>query len=87
MKCYVCAKNGIERDAVGVCIVCGMGVCMEHATLEEITFWEAQSLESSSVSGSFGGSVAKKIPRILCPYCVVGLSESKGLGDLPDGSR
>ena len=80
MKCYVCAEKGVDSDAVGVCIVCGMGVCMEHATVEEVTFWEAQRLESSTVSGTFGGSVAKKIPRILCPYCLISLSESQGLG-------
>ena len=81
MKCYVCAKKGLDNEAVAVCIVCGMGVCMEHATVEEVTFWEAQSLESATVSGAFGGSVAKKIPRILCPYCIVKIDRSQGLGD------
>ncbi|MEI6451058.1 MAG: DUF2180 family protein, partial [Actinomycetes bacterium] len=25
MQCYVCAKAGKQTEAVGICIVCGMG--------------------------------------------------------------
>src|SRR5450756_3065873 len=34
MQCYVCAKAGKQTEAVGVCIVCGMGLCMDHALRE-----------------------------------------------------
>jgi len=40
MKCYVCAKMGKDTDAVAVCIVCGMGVCMEHAIYEATPVWK-----------------------------------------------
>ncbi len=30
MKCYVCAKEGKDSDAVAACIACGMGTCMKH---------------------------------------------------------
>lgn len=61
MKCYVCAKLGITTDAVGICIVCGMGLCMEHAIREENVIWE----------GGYPFPMKKKlsIPRILCPEC------------------
>ena len=36
MKCYVCAKQGVDKDAVAICIVCGMGLCMGHAFKEEL---------------------------------------------------
>ncbi len=36
MKCYICAKEGRSSDAVAVCIVCGMGLCTEHAIREEL---------------------------------------------------
>ena len=40
MKCYICAKEGKDTDAVAVCIVCGMGVCMDHAIREDVDLWE-----------------------------------------------
>lgn len=30
MKCYTCTKEGRDADAVAVCAVCGMSLCMEH---------------------------------------------------------
>lgn len=36
MKCYVCAKEGVETPAVAMCIVCGMFVCMHHLVREEL---------------------------------------------------
>lgn len=31
MNCYVHAKEGTREEAVAVCKICGMGVCLEHA--------------------------------------------------------
>ncbi len=62
MKCYICAQQGKDEEAVAVCIVCGMGVCMTHAIRKDRDQWE-------------GGypfpvkKVGKRIPRVLCPYC------------------
>lgn len=62
MKCYLCAKEGKSTDAVGICIICGMGLCMEHAVREDIAMWE-------------GGypfperKMNRTMPRILCPEC------------------
>ena len=36
MKCYICNKAGKETDAVAICIVCGIAVCMEHQIREQI---------------------------------------------------
>jgi hypothetical protein len=36
VKCYVHAKEGSAVDAVAVCVVCGMGVCMEHAVERDL---------------------------------------------------
>jgi hypothetical protein len=36
MKCYVCAKQGVDEQAVAICIVCGMGLCLGHAFKEEL---------------------------------------------------
>ncbi|MCP1662018.1 hypothetical protein J2T61_000689 [Methanocalculus sp. AMF5] len=62
MKCYICAEQGKDTDAVAICIVCGMGVCMDHAIREEIEKWE----------GGYPFPAKKlklSIPRILCPPC------------------
>jgi hypothetical protein len=63
MKCYYCAMEGGETDAAAVCIVCGMGLCMEeHAIRHDVEIWE-------------GGypfpvkDIRSPIPRILCPEC------------------
>lgn len=36
MKCYMCALDGKDSDAVAICVVCGMGLCMDHVIREEI---------------------------------------------------
>jgi hypothetical protein len=69
LKCYVCAQEDKETDAVAICIVCGMGVCKEHAIRDELSFWEAQFISSdmSPEGGRF--SLPKSLPRILCTEC------------------
>lgn len=62
MKCYVCAEQGKDTDAVGICIVCGMGLCMDHAIREEEELWEGGYPFPSK-------KVSKTLPRILCPAC------------------
>lgn len=62
MKCYICAKEGKETDAVAICIVCGMGLCMYHAIREDLDVWE----------GGYPFPAKKtenRLPRILCAEC------------------
>lgn len=62
MKCYICDQEGRSTDAVAICIVCGMGLCRDHAIREELEVRE-------------GGypfpevKMKQTIPRILCPDC------------------
>ncbi len=62
MKCYVCAQNGKDTDAIAICIVCGMALCNEHQTRADVEMWE-------------GGypfprqKLKKKLPRVLCYEC------------------
>ena len=39
MKCYVCAKEGKDTEAIAICIVCGMGLCEDHIGHEELEVW------------------------------------------------
>ncbi|MCC6443072.1 MAG: DUF2180 family protein [Armatimonadetes bacterium] len=74
MKCYQCALEGYQTDAVAICIVCGMAVCMDHLIREELP-----------VSETFmtGLGIQKKtypltMPRFLCYPCYDALSQQEG---------
>jgi hypothetical protein len=60
---------GKDVDAVAVCIVCGMGVCMDHAIYEETQVWK----------GDYPVRLEKdieKLKRILCQPCHEALKEN-----------
>jgi hypothetical protein len=70
MKCYICAEEGKDSDAVAICIVCGMGLCMKHAIREETEVW----------SGGYpfpSEKMSETLPRILCRYCYKALEAKK----------
>jgi len=62
MKCYIDAKVGKDREAVAICIVCGMALCEDHLIREDVTLWEGGYPFPSE-------KVQKSMPRILCPEC------------------
>jgi len=60
---------GKDVDAVAACIVCGMGVCMDHAIYEETKVWK----------GDYPVRLEKdieKLKRILCLPCHEALKEN-----------
>jgi hypothetical protein len=77
MLCYKCVKEGREREAVGICVVCGMGLCQDHVRIAEVTFTEM-------VMGDAGGvamlgverRLERKAPRFLCDECYAGVAQS-----------
>jgi len=65
MKCYVCAKQGVDSEAVAICIICGMGLCMGHAFKEEL-------LVKDIIDWGFGEEQIEyphKLPRFICAEC------------------
>lgn len=62
MKCYICAEQGRDSEAVAICIVCGMGLCTEHLVRKEIDLWRGDYPFPAK-------KLKKKIPRILCVIC------------------
>jgi hypothetical protein len=74
MKCYICSEKGVEKDAVAICVVCGMGVCREHLVREEISVTDVfdWGIEREKIV------YPKTCPRILCVYCYESLIVQKG---------
>jgi hypothetical protein len=73
MKCYVCAKQGKDEEAVAICIVCGMGLCMHHAIKQEL-------LVKDVIDWGFGEEqidYPRTLPRILCPECRMAIEQRK----------
>jgi hypothetical protein len=77
MLCYKCAKEGKETPAIGICVVCGMGLCEGHVKIAQVTFTEMVMLD--------GGGVAmlgverrreRKAPRFLCDECYAGVAQT-----------
>lgn len=69
MKCYMCAKEGKDTDAVAICIVCGMGVCPEHLIHEETPAWEGDYPIELKTD-------VDHIKRIVCKTCHMALKEN-----------
>jgi hypothetical protein len=73
MKCYVCAKQGIDKEAVAICIVCGMGLCLGHAFKEEL-------LVRDVIDWGFGEERIKyphTLPRFICAECKLAIEQRK----------
>ncbi|HBY95710.1 MAG: DUF2180 family protein [Ardenticatenaceae bacterium] len=65
MNCYTCIKEGVTMDAVAVCAICGMGLCLDHAIEREIPLVQRVS-----------GWASQSTMHILCERCskVLGLT-------------
>lgn len=62
LKCYECAKNDSAEEAVALCIMCGKGLCMEHAKRVDLPIW----------TGGYPAPVKmlkKGLPRFVCSEC------------------
>jgi len=71
MKCYVCAKQGVDEQAVAICIVCGMGLCLGHAFKEEL-------LVRDVIDWGFGEERVEyphTLPRFICAECKLAIHQ------------
>ena len=82
MKCYKCAKEGKDTDAIGICVVCGMGLCIDHVRVTEVSFWEVNYMDNIEVSAiGLENRVERKAPRFLCDDCYASLAGNReGIG-------
>jgi len=63
LKCFMCDENNKTEEAVSICIVCGMGLCMEHARRADLEIWEGHYPMPVK-------TMEKDLPRFLCEYCI-----------------
>jgi hypothetical protein len=73
MKCYICAKLGVDEEAVAICIVCGMGLCLGHAFKEEL-------IVRDIIDWGFGEErieYPKTLPRFICAECKLAIDQRK----------
>ena len=62
LKCYECAENGDTEEAVAMCIMCGKGLCMEHAKRIDLPIWQGGYPAPVKV-------LKKGLPRFVCREC------------------
>ncbi len=65
MICYPCKQQGSIHEAVAACIICGMGICMDHAIREELVVEDVidWGLGEEKIRYPF------TLPRFICPDC------------------
>lgn len=72
MRCYACDQADESMEAVAICIVCGMGVCRDHAVRQDVavkgTLWYGQA--------PVKGPLPKAMMRILCDTCAQALAQT-----------
>lgn len=71
MKCYVCAKLGVDKDAVAICIVCGMGLCMGHAIKQELVVRDVVNWGLGEERIDY----PLPLPRFVCAECRLAIDQ------------
>jgi len=62
MKCYDCMDTEKDIEAACVCIVCGKGLCVDHAKELE--------LPVSIGKPPHVQRLPRGLPRLMCSYCL-----------------
>jgi hypothetical protein len=73
MICYVCSQSGGRKEAVAICILCGMALCQEHLVRQELPVWE----KVHTGLGETRVELPAKLPRFLCRECYGALHQSR----------
>ena len=63
LKCYDCMEEGKDSEAVAICIVCGKGLCIDHARRMDLPIRGSKYPAPAKV-------LKKELPRIVCNYCI-----------------
>ncbi len=71
MKCYTCDQAGESMEAVSICVICGMGVCRNHAIQRDVPVMGTLRQGLVPVIGPLPQSMM----RILCDTCAQALAQ------------
>lgn len=63
LKCYICDEKGVDEEAVVVCIVCGIGLCRDHARRVDLPISEGYYPMPVK-------TLKKGLPRFMCEECL-----------------
>lgn len=74
MKCYQCALEGVDEDAVAICVICGMGLCKKHAIREELPVIDTIDWGLAHEEKRY----PLTLPRFICSDCKYALDQRKG---------
>ena len=56
-------EEGKDSEAVAICIVCGKGLCIDHARRMDLPIRGSKYPAPAKV-------LKKELPRIVCNYCI-----------------
>ncbi len=73
MLCYVCKRSHTDTPAVALCIVCGMGLCLDHAIREAIPVYETVETGMTATRHKLPAA----LPRIVCAECHKALHQAR----------
>lgn len=62
LRCYDCAEANKVNEAVGICIVCGKGLCTEHIKEVELPMKGGYPMPHLTLK--------KDLPRMMCQECI-----------------
>jgi hypothetical protein len=73
MNCCICKQQGQDEPAVAICIVCGMGLCLDHLIREELPVYESVNAGMAATKHKLPAT----LPRMLCPPCQAALHQAR----------
>lgn len=78
MKCYDCAQQGKDVDTIGICILCGRGICKEHSVREDLPIMKGEyDVELKCGMGvECSMEDMQHLPKMLCPTCHKAIKEN-----------
>lgn len=75
MLCYECSLQGLERQAVGICHNCSIGVCADHA--RKNTTLVGHHTDRGFAAGVVNLELPERAERLLCQACSAQLQKQQ----------
>ncbi|ATU07720.1 DUF2180 family protein [Methanohalophilus portucalensis] len=77
MKCFECEKENKKTDTIGICIICGRGICEEHYVREKVPVWEGEyEIRLKCMGDACEIDDMQPLLKIICNPCHEALTEN-----------